>query len=98
MGQRLNDRVPHADQLRQRNEVRAILERLRTQPGVILAAEVGMGKTFVALAVAYARAMSDRRGPAIVMVPAHLLGKWEQDLQTFCELYLEGVSPLRCEG
>lgn len=89
LGTRLNVRVPEADQKRQRAEVMEILRRLRDQPGVILADEVGMGKTFVALAVAYTVAVRSPRGPAIVMVPANLVDKWEQDLKTFCELYLE---------
>ena len=58
-------RVPTADQKRQRHEVNAILARLRRQPGVILADEVGMGKTFVALAVAYSVATRSPRGPAL---------------------------------
>jgi len=89
LGTRLNIRVPQADQMRQRAEVDAILRRLRNQPGVILGDEVGMGKTFVALAVAYSVAIRSPRGPVIVMVPANLVDKWEQDLKTFCELYLQ---------
>ena len=76
----MKDRVPAADQKRQREEVEAILARLRRQPGVILADEVGMGKTFVALAIAYSVATRSPRGPVIVMVPANLIDKWEQDL------------------
>ena len=38
-----NQRVPQADQRRQREEVEHILQRLQRQPGVILADEVGMG-------------------------------------------------------
>jgi ERCC4-related helicase len=90
LGQRLNERVPRADQERQRMEVDGILQRLRTQPGVILADEVGMGKTFVALAIAYSVAMRSPKGPVIVMVPSNLVDKWKQDLSTFCELYLKG--------
>jgi ERCC4-related helicase len=94
LGVRLNARVPEADQLRQRAEVDEILRRLRDQPGVILADEVGMGKTFVALAVAYSVAIHCPRGPVIVMVPANLVDKWEQDLKTFCELYLDDRHPV----
>ena len=94
LGQRLNERVPPADQERQRAEVDGILHRLRTQPGVILADEVGMGKTFVALAIAYSVAVRSPRGPVIVMVPSNLVDKWKQDLSTFCELYLEGRRPV----
>src|SRR5262245_42088073 len=89
LGARLNARVPEADQKRQRAEVEELLRRLCNQPGVVLADEVGMGKTFVALAVAYSVAIRSPRGPVIVMVPANLVDKWEQDLKTFCELYLQ---------
>ena len=89
LGTRLNKRVPAGDQVRQRREVEVILARLANQPGVVLADEVGMGKTFVALAVAYSVAMRSRTGPVIVMVPSNLVDKWEQDLATFCELYVE---------
>ncbi len=97
LGTRLNERVPVADQKRQRREVETLLARLRRQPGVILADEVGMGKTFVALAIAYSVAMRSPRGPVIVMVPANLVDKWEQDLKTFCDLYLANRRPVRRE-
>lgn len=98
LGQSLNPRVPRADQERQRVEVDDILRRLRTQSGVILADEVGMGKTFVALGVAYSVAIQSRKGPVIVMVPSNLVDKWKQDLNTFCELYLDGRRPLDRNG
>ena len=82
------DNVPLADQQRQRAEVVEILHRLQQQPGVILADEVGMGKTFVALAVACCIAKQTNRGPVVVMTPPALLDKWSGDLKTFCELYL----------
>jgi len=97
LGVRCNERVPKADQERQRREVEQILARLRNQPGVVLADEVGMGKTFVALAVAYCIAWQSQRGPVIIMVPANLVDKWEQDLRTFCELYLADRQPVRRE-
>lgn len=95
LGTRLNDRVPGVDQKRQRAEVEEILQRLRQQPGVILADEVGMGKTFVALAVAYSVAVHSPRGPALIMVPPNLIDKWEQDLKAFCALYLDAREPMR---
>ncbi len=98
LGTKMNDRVPVADQTRQRAEVEAILARLRRQPGVILADEVGMGKTFVALAIAYCVASRSARGSVVVMVPPHLIDKWEQDLATFCELYLENRRPVCRDG
>ena len=94
LGKRLNERVQPADQERQQLEAEEILKRLRRQPGVVLADEVGMGKTFVALAVAYTVATQSRRGPVIVMAPANLLEKWRQDLAAFCELYLDGRRPV----
>ena len=94
LGQDFTDRVPRADQSRQRQEVDEILARLGRQPGVVLADEVGMGKTFAALGVAYCIGRSSRRGPVIAMVPPNLIDKWEQDLRTFCELYLDGIQPL----
>jgi hypothetical protein len=97
LGHRLNTRVPRADQERQRAEVLEILSRLRGQPGVVLADEVGMGKTFVALGVACTVALRSPLGPVVVMVPANLVEKWEQDLKTFCELYVEGRRPVRCD-
>ena len=98
LGTRINNRVPETDQKRQRAEVEAILARFRQQPGVILADEVGMGKTFVALAVAYCIATRNCQGPVIVMVPANLIDKWQQDFATFCELYLEDRRPVSCRG
>lgn len=97
LGRQLNERVPASDQARQRREVEVILQRLAHQPGVVLADEVGMGKTFVALGVAYSVALSSRKGPVVVMVPSNLLEKWQQDLSTFCELYVNGRTPVRRE-
>jgi ERCC4-related helicase len=94
LGVRLSRQVPEVDQRRQRSEVAEILRRFRQQPGVILADEVGMGKTFVALAVAYSVAVGSPRGPVIIMAPANLVEKWEQDLKTFCELYLANRQPV----
>jgi ERCC4-related helicase len=94
LGSRLVSRLPEIDQIRQRKEAVEILKRFRMQPGVVLADEVGMGKTFVALAVAYSVAMNSPKGPAIIMAPANLVGKWERDLKTFAELYLENRTPL----
>ena len=95
LGERLNERVPHDDQRRQRAEVDEVLRRLQRQPGVIVADEVGMGKTFVALGIGHSVAVRSPVGPVIVMVPANLVDKWEQDLKTFCDLYLDDVTPVR---
>ena len=89
LGTRISDRLPEADQKRQRFEVEEILRRLRTCPGVILADEVGMGKTFVALGIAYSVSVQSPVGSVIVMVPANLVEKWKEDFETFCSCYLE---------
>ena len=79
-------RIGEQDAERQENTARAILRRLRDQPGVVLADEVGMGKTFVALAVAASVALSDsRKRPVVVMVPPGLKQKWPQDFAVFRE-------------
>ncbi|KAA1258197.1 ATP-dependent helicase HepA [Rubripirellula obstinata] len=79
-------RISKADASRQSKTAAAILRRLADQPGVILADEVGMGKTFVAISVAVSVALSNRGGrPVVVMVPSTLKDKWPQDLGLFCE-------------
>jgi superfamily II DNA or RNA helicase len=82
-------RVPAEDGARQHATVRAIIERLGSQAGVILADEVGMGKTFVALGVAVMAALADsRKRPIVVMVPAGLVDKWARDFTVFRDLVL----------
>lgn len=82
-------RISENDAKRQKATSAAILERLAGQPGLILADEVGMGKTFVALAVAASAAWADRgHNPVIVMVPPSLRDKWPRDFETFRELCL----------
>src|SRR5687768_4538690 len=77
-------RVSKEDAARQMKTARAILDRLATQPGIVLADEVGMGKTFVALAVAASAAWADKgRNPVVVMVPSSLKSKWPRDFEVF---------------
>ncbi|MFM8494632.1 MAG: SNF2-related protein, partial [Planctomycetia bacterium] len=90
--------VPESDQVRQRRELVEILRRMRERPGVILADEVGMGKTFVALAVATSVALRNPVGPVVVMVPPTLMAKWQQDIKTFCELYTQGLRCLQIDA
>ena len=94
LGSKQNEHVPVADQDRQKRETAEILKRLRVQPGVVLADEVGMGKTFVALAVGYCVGLQSKRGPVVVMAPPNLIDKWVNDLKTFCELYTDGHIPV----
>jgi ERCC4-related helicase len=72
-----------ADANRQTVSAQAILDRFVSLPGVILGDEVGMGKTFVALAVAAAHVVHDPSRPVVVMVPGAVVGKWGRDSDTF---------------
>ena len=79
-----NDRVSDRDALRQLRTVKEIIRRLAGQAGIVLADEVGMGKTFVALGVAMMAALADRgRRPVVVMVPSSLHEKWPRDFEVF---------------
>ncbi len=84
-------RIDAKDAARQTATAREILRRLAQQPGLVLADEVGMGKTFVALAVAVSVALSDkRRRPVVVMVPPALKEKWPGDFAVFASMCLDG--------
>lgn len=79
-------RISEEDARRQEKTAREILKRLSQRPGVILADEVGMGKTFVALAVAVSVAFANRgRRPVVVMVPPSLRNKWPRDFELFLQ-------------
>src|SRR5262249_60352951 len=89
LGERLdlrNDRISSEDALRQQRTIADILRRLRNQPGIVLADEVGMGKTFVALGVAMKAALADRgKRPVVIMVPSSLHEKWPRDFKVFVD-------------
>lgn len=70
---------------RQTRSANAILDRLSAQPGVVLGDEVGMGKTFVALAVASTYILENPSRPVIVMAPKGVVDKWVRDARTFME-------------
>jgi hypothetical protein len=83
---RVEGRISEKDAQRQERTARAILQRLANQPGLVLADEVGMGKTFVALAVAASVALSDTQcRPVVVMIPPSLKHKWPDDFRVFAE-------------
>lgn len=94
----VKDRISADDAERQMTTARAILARFAERPGLVLADEVGMGKTFVALAVAASVALSDRKRPVVVMVPPSLKEKWPRDFGVFKEQCLsdELRSRIRC--
>ena len=78
-------KIGEYDGARQQETARSILSDLATQPGVILADEVGMGKTYVALAVvaSVVRATRSSGRPIIVMVPPGLASKWPREWDQF---------------
>ena len=85
----LNDRISPEDAGRQTSAVIEILGRFARQPGVILADEVGMGKTFVALGVAISILLERPNGdPVVIMSPPSLRDKWPRDWDVFDQMCL----------
>jgi ERCC4-related helicase len=80
----VKDRISAEDARRQERTVHAILQRFATQPGIILADEVGMGKTFVALATAVSVYLRKKK-PVVIMIPPNLKEKWPNDFRLFCQ-------------
>lgn len=85
------------DWARQRRTAEDVLRRLRSQEGVVLADQVGMGKTYVALAVATSHIL---RTPAleqvVVFVPARVAEKWVNEWGKFSEALLVNAPEIRC--
>ncbi len=100
----LSDRLLNAtesrfeeDWQRQRRTAADILQRLRTQEGVILADQVGMGKTYVALAVAVSQILSTAEpAQVVVFVPASVAEKWVREWEKFSETLLTPGTGIRC--
>ena len=91
-----NDRVPNSDADRQQQTAAEILNRLAQQPGLVLADEVGMGKTYVALAAAVSvLEATQRRKPVVVMVPSSVAEKWPTEWAVFAERCLPPDHGLR---
>ena len=90
-------RIGASDAERQHVTLAEILRRLGQQPGLVLADEVGMGKTFVALGAAVIAAQQDKGGnPAVVMIPPSLREKWPRDAEVFANRCLPaGTKPPR---
>jgi hypothetical protein len=89
-------RISAADARRQMRTAGEILRRFEHQPGVILADEVGMGKTYVALAVAASvvEATNGER-PVVVMVPPSVQEKWPREWDVFRRTCLRKTSNIR---
>jgi hypothetical protein len=87
---RLNARAGTAvrtrDVERQEDTVLRALDLLDQQPGVVLADEVGMGKTYEALGVVAARLHERPDARALILTPGPDLNiKWTKDLRGFCD-------------
>jgi len=99
---RLHTRTPGAefqsDWTRQRRTAADILRRFDDQEGVILADQVGMGKTFVALAVAVSQILAtEEPGQVLVLAPAAVAEKWVQEWTKMSESLLKADGPeIRC--
>ncbi|MCT2140210.1 helicase-related protein [Dietzia cinnamea] len=74
---------------KQRRAAAEILRRFVRQPGVILADQVGMGKTFTALAVAVSAVLADSERPVVILVPKAVGHKWINDWNRFARTYLD---------
>jgi len=73
------------DAARQTKTAKDILKSLSERPGLVLSDEVGMGKTYVALAVVTSViiATKGRQGPVVIMVPGRLRRKWQREWEQF---------------
>ena len=77
--------VSPGDIARQEDTVLRAVQMLDEQPGVILADEVGMGKTFEALGVIAARHREDPSRRTLVLTPGPDLNqKWHKEFTAFC--------------
>jgi hypothetical protein len=78
-------RIQPEDAARQAKTASEILRGFVDRPGVLLSDEVGMGKTYVALAVAASVivATKGRQGPVVIMVPGRLRRKWQREWEQF---------------
>lgn len=85
------------DWSRQRRTAADILSRLEHQEGVILADQVGMGKTYVALAVAVSQILSTPElGQVVIFVPPAVADKWVREWKKFSESLLRPGTGIRC--
>lgn len=76
--------IAERDILRQEDTVLRALDLLDESPGIVLADEVGMGKTFEALGVIAARATEDPSRRFLIITPGPDLNrKWHGEFQRF---------------
>ncbi|HQC95204.1 MAG TPA: DEAD/DEAH box helicase family protein [Aquabacterium sp.] len=90
------DGIPQADVLRQEQTVLAALRRLDKRPGILLADEVGMGKTYEALGIAAAVRRADPDARIVIVTPGpELNAKWAKDIAGFKEMHDFGSAQVR---
>jgi hypothetical protein len=83
---RVGTAVRRHDVERQEDTVLRALALLDEQPGVVLADEVGMGKTYEALGVLAARLHERPNARALILTPGPDLNtKWWKELRAFCD-------------
>ena len=82
------DGIPGSDVERQEDTVLRALDMLDDRPGIVLADEVGMGKTYEALGIAAAMRHENRRSRVVVVTPGPDLNtKWFSEFSRFRELF-----------
>src|SRR5581483_5513546 len=80
------DGVRASEVERQEDTVLRALELLERSPGVVIADEVGMGKTFEALGVVAAQCHRDPKCKVAVVTPGPDLNeKWEGEFERFSD-------------
>jgi superfamily II DNA or RNA helicase len=89
------DGISAADIQRQEDTVLRALSMLESRPGVVLADEVGMGKTFEALGVAAAFRHQNPKSRIVVITPGpDLNAQWAGAFSRFREMYDFGADVL----
>lgn len=80
------DNIPSRDILRQEDTVLGALEVLEERPGVVIADEVGMGKTFEAIGVVAAFRRQSPKSRVVIITPGpDLNSKWAVEFERFSD-------------
>ena len=82
------DKIPALDIERQEATVLRALDMLDDRPGIVLADEVGMGKTYEALGIAAAMRHDHPRSRIVIVTPGSDLNqKWFEEFPRFKEMF-----------
>ncbi|MDG2539819.1 helicase-related protein [Dyella jiangningensis] len=93
------DGIPLRDVERQEDTVIRALDMLDERPGVVLADEVGMGKTYEAIGIAAATRHLNRRSRIVVVTPGpDLNNKWFGEFRRFGEMFDFGEEVVAASG